>query len=191
MGAARICGTQIFRYLLERDPQINVALLNDPLRSAAMAGSEEMVGLLLRHGANPNTTEMNPARPRYALTPLEAALWGRHLDIARQLIAAGAKPDIFEAAALGEARWLRAFLRKDPQLANLTDRMGLLPIDWACRARQKEAARVLLEYMDSPELSAMIAAGDEHRVRDYLDRVPIVIRTPDERRRYPLNYAIE
>jgi ankyrin repeat protein len=203
--ASRVCDLGVFRYILEQDPHINLTLLNEALLNAAMFGNKEMVGLLLMHGADPNYTDPKTGAQRTgawteAVTPLQAALFADHLDVAQQLVGAGAKPDIFAAAALGNVAWLRAILRKEPSLANWQGRGGryqgpagleMLPIDWARRYRQKAAARVLLDYMESPKLSDIIAAGDERRVRDFLTRQPVSVRTPDDRGRYPLNYAIE
>ncbi len=191
-SASRICGTEIFRYLVEKDPGANVAVLNDALLGAAAMGSPEMVGLLLKHGADPNAENPQPYGLR---TPLDAALafgWGdsSRLEVARQLIAAGAKPDLWAAIALGDVRFVRAMLRREPKLATEHERPRPTPIQQALRFRQKEVARVLLEYIPDPDLEAMIAAGDERRVRDYLDHNLAAARMPIPRKGYALNIAI-
>jgi len=58
------------------------------LTEAASEGHDEIVGFLLEEGAEPN------ARTRGGATPLVHAVWGRHLNMARQLIAAGADANV-------------------------------------------------------------------------------------------------
>lgn len=71
-----------------------------PLYSAAKAGDAESVSLLLAEGADPNSvtaavpdlgSNRNLRRPDGEDTPLLAAALGGHLDVMRQLVAAGAR----------------------------------------------------------------------------------------------------
>lgn len=70
-----------------------------PIYSAAQAGDSESVSLLLAAGADPNSvtaavpelgSNRNLRRPDGEDTPLLAAALGGHLDVMRQLVAAGA-----------------------------------------------------------------------------------------------------
>ncbi len=71
-----------------------------PIYSASKAGDAESVSLLLAEGANPNSataavpdlgSNRNLRRPDGEDTPLLAAALGGHLDVMRQLVAAGAR----------------------------------------------------------------------------------------------------
>ena len=60
---------------------------NTPLHDAAMRGDRRAVGALLEAGADPN------ARCAKGCTPLHRALEGKHLQVARMLLAAGCSLD--------------------------------------------------------------------------------------------------
>jgi ankyrin repeat protein len=82
--------------LLDATPQLDVnyrtpRMGQSALVSAASMGSEEIVRLLLRHGADPNiTTESNQ-------TPLLLAAHYGHVGIAKLLIASGADVNLSES----------------------------------------------------------------------------------------------
>ena len=197
--ASRICGSQIFSYLLDRDPQMNVILLNEALKSAAGIGDTQMVAVLLKHGADPNGTDSDSGSPGiYPDTPLRAALgngwWAqdpaRNLAVAEQLVAAGARLDVISAAALGKVKVLRALLNQDPKLAVAGRQWDWKPMDWAGHFHQREAARVLLEYIPNPSLRDIINAGDERGVREYLEHHPGVAKVALDVREYAITVAV-
>jgi uncharacterized protein len=64
---------------------------------------------------------------------------------AREL-AAGAKLDVFEAAALGETERLRELLAGDPELARAHSDDDFTPLHYAAFFDGPEAARVLVEH---------------------------------------------
>ena len=195
-SASRICGTQIFSYLLDQDPQMNVVLLTGALANAARVGDGQMVDVLLKHGADPNGNHADDP-DRLMQSPLMDALGGwlmqdpaRQLEVAEQLVAAGARTNVFAAAAMGKAKILRSMLDRDPKLAVAGGRFQWKPMDWAQRFHQREAARVLLEYIPDPSLRDLISAGDERRVRDYLDHHPGAATVPFDFREYPITVAV-
>jgi ankyrin repeat protein len=182
---AKCDGTEVLAALLNAGAPSNVRDNHQATPLIIAAGRDlGMTELLLSHGADSNAEDSG------GQTPLSSAIAAGRTGIVRQLVSAGAKADIFSAAATGDTVLLRELLRADPKLVNL-QRDNRRPIDIACRYRQQSAARVLLEYMDSPPLSAMIIAGDESRVADYLDHRLISLQIPDARGRYPLNYAVQ
>ncbi len=208
VDAARICGPATFDYLLEKNPKPNALILNSALHSAAVQGSAEMVKPLLQHGADPNDVEGSPVRD--GMSALESALFTRHLDVVRLLLGAGAYPTVCTAAAVGDARLLRDLLSKDaslalpperPQLTRATanseaaqaafrrgreqsKRIGA-PVAWsamdcALSFRQRETAKVVLEFLPEPTLADLASVGDVASVRDFLDHHPGAAMKLDE-----------
>jgi len=66
-------------------------------------------------------------------------------EIAHDLVAAGARIEIFEAAALGDARRARELLQHDPGLANAFAVDGFQPLGLASFFRQPELVSLLLD----------------------------------------------
>jgi ankyrin repeat protein len=103
------------------------------LYTAAVAGDESLVELLLRAGADPNLLSAGPGGEG---TPLcAAACWG-YVDVLRSLLAHGADPD------QAEDEWWT-------------------PLRWAAAHGHESAARVLLDAGANPDLKAPI--GDATR----------------------------
>ncbi len=190
--AARLCGPEIFRYLLDRDPDVNQAVVNNALLAAATRGDMEMVELLLQHGADPNAKRTLGTPSPYYLDPLQSALMARHLEIAQRLVSAGARPDACSAAALGRLALLRSLLRRDPEQANPPRRrVRMRPIECALMYRQRDAVRAILEYIPEPEFQDVVAGGDLSAVRNYLDHHPGAAAQPNDSGVYPLNAAVD
>lgn len=73
------------------------------------------------------------------------AIYYQKPDVARDLVAAGARVEIFEAAALGDARRARELLQQDPGLANAFAVDGFQPLGLAAFFRQPELVSLLLD----------------------------------------------
>lgn len=78
------------------------------------------------------------------------ATYHRRPDIAEQLMAAGAKPGLYEAAALGRLLEVRDALRSDPESANSHAPDGHTPLGLACFFGHLEVAELLLSHGANP-----------------------------------------
>ena len=76
-------------------------------------------------------------------------------EIAHDLVAAGAQIEIFEAAALGDAKRARELLQQDPGLANAFAVDGFQPLGLASFFRQPELVSLLLEAAQAGELEIL------------------------------------
>jgi uncharacterized protein len=96
-----------------------------PLQLAAFFGAPRVASVLIARGADVGAVADNPMR----IQPLHAAASGRHLDIGRALLDAGADPDarqrsgytpLMAAAANGDRAFVRTLLAAgaDPALTN-------------------------------------------------------------------------
>jgi len=83
------------------------------LQLASFFGREYTVVLLLELGADPNAVSANPSRTR----ALHGAAAGRHLEVARRLIVAGAEIDARQAS--GHTALDAAIKNRDDDLARL------------------------------------------------------------------------
>jgi len=119
------------------------------LHMAGERGPEELIALLLQAGASP---ELRDSKGR---TPLHAAALYHNGRAVELLVSAGAKHDLFTAAALGKADLLEGFLSEDPQAVNRPI-LGSTPLRLAVGSGNLEAVRVLLER------AAELNAQDEH-----------------------------
>lgn len=119
------------------DIKARTASYDSALQLAAEVGQPEMVKLLLRHHADVNF-------PATGLTPLHEALIAKHADVARLLIAAGAKEDFFSDIALGKIEAVRKALIADPSRALRPDGAERMPLDYAAANGQSEIACLLL-----------------------------------------------
>jgi ankyrin repeat protein len=93
-----------------------------PLFRAAMTGQEDLVKLLLKHGADINGGT-NPT-DLADITPIRAAQLYGHLAVAQVLLEKGARIDLFSAAGLGWTTFIADRLEENPTLATLTDNWG-------------------------------------------------------------------
>ncbi len=80
------------------------------------------------------------------MTELLEALYRGQSERVQELLDAGPKLNIFEAAALGKTDRLRVLLDDDPELANAYGDDGFHPLGLACFFGHVDATRVLLEH---------------------------------------------
>ncbi len=145
------------RERLEEDPAAATAYSADgftALHLAGFFGKPETARVLLEHGADVAASTRNP----FANQPLHAAAAGRHIEVCRVLVAAGADVNarqhggfapLHEAAQVGDVELIELLLSAgaDPTVvddegrtpAELADAAG--HIDVAARLREVAAAR--------------------------------------------------
>ncbi|HWG90693.1 MAG TPA: ankyrin repeat domain-containing protein [Candidatus Thermoplasmatota archaeon] len=85
-------------------------------------------------------------------TPLLFAIYMRLPEAVTLLQQRGAKPDIFEAAALDHAELVRGYLAENASLANALNADGGTALHLAAHYGQQEAAQVLLAAGANPNL---------------------------------------
>lgn len=111
---------------------------------------------------------------------LTAVYYGAH-DAARLLIARGARLDIHEAAAVGDARRVEILLSDDPHLLNSLSHDGWRPLHLAAFFGHRDVAELLLDEgaeihavstnrMENMPLHAAAANGRTELVELLLDR---------------------
>jgi ankyrin repeat protein len=136
--------------LLERlqdDPSVAAAFSPDgftALHFAAFFGKSEAAKVLLEHGASVDVYTRNP----FANQPLHAAAAGRHIEVCRVLLAAGADVNatqhggftpLHEAAQHGDVEMTELFLSAGAERAARTD-AGQTPADLATAAGHADLA---------------------------------------------------
>lgn len=115
------------------------------LHEAALAGQDKVARLLLARGVDVN--DRNAA----GQTALFVALLANHPGVARTLMEAGAKLDIFGAAGLGETDVVRKLLAADPRCARAKGGYDkrksdhfVTPLHFAAAGKHVEAVKLLL-----------------------------------------------
>jgi ankyrin repeat protein len=143
------------RERLLEDPAAAEALSPDgftALHLAAFFGKAEAARLLLEHGARVDAYTRNPL----ANQPLHAAAAGKHVEVCRILLAAGADVNatqhggftpLHEAAQHGDVEMSELFLSAEADPAALTD-AGETPGDLAAAAGHVDLARRLREVAE-------------------------------------------
>ncbi|MHC4592876.1 MAG: ankyrin repeat domain-containing protein, partial [Planctomycetota bacterium] len=146
-----------------------------PLFPAAREGHEEVVKLLLAHGADPNTPGLQDNQ-----SPLLAALWSNHEETAELLLQAGADPNVQSRSG---ARPLRtALLTCGPNLIrsllaagadpNAGDEYGCTPLHVAA-----------LDGVRIDAAEALLAAGANPDAQDHNGEAPLhfAVRAANEK----------
>jgi ankyrin repeat protein len=150
----------IVRALVERGADPNIRDEGDdamPLHFAAERGDLAVVTLLVEHGADPIGGETHHL--------LDAVGWAvcfdyaNHTEVARYLLAHGARYTIFSAAALGEAEAIRQLLRDGADINRRMDRTNhrRTPAHLAIVKKQPQALAALIEL--GADLNVEDAAG--------------------------------
>jgi ankyrin repeat protein len=86
------------------------------------------------------------ARDTDGVTAARIAVYYRHPELARLLIDRGAHLDIYDAAAIGEMKTLRAEVERSASLANSYSTDGATPLGLAAFFGHKDAAEFLLSH---------------------------------------------
>ena len=150
--------------LLADDPALanrGDSLRRRPLHYAVEAGSEELVDLLLRHGAEVDATgfSSDDRLGGHGFRPVALALWHHpywqqrnDYAMARRLLAAGADYTITIAAALGDEARVGELLRRDAALANAQEECGKRPLSAAAERGHLAIVSALLDAGADPNL---------------------------------------
>jgi hypothetical protein len=96
-----------------------------------------------------------------AVTPIRRALYRGKRPEAEALLAGGAEPNVFDAAALGDTLKLRAFFADDPELVRAWSADGFTALHFAAFLGGAEAVRVCIDA--GADVSAV--ARNEMRVQ--------------------------
>src|SRR5262249_29899113 len=140
---------------LARNPAL-AAACNDTgdtaLHRAADGAHLDVMLALLDAGARVDAARADGVRPIHSalrpgrVNPLYASL------LAGILLGRGAEYNVYLAAALGDARYVRDVLARDPRLANFDSSSASRPLSAAARRNDLEMVKVLLEHGANPSL---------------------------------------
>ncbi|WP_426572690.1 ankyrin repeat domain-containing protein [Aquihabitans sp. McL0605] len=120
----------------------------DQLFSAITDGDAIVIERILR--AEPSLADAS----RDGITPLRAAAYAGHADLAQRLELLGARPDAFDAAALGDVDRLRELIDIDPDLPKAVAGDGFTALHLAAWFGHPKAAELLLAKNADPERMA-------------------------------------
>jgi ankyrin repeat protein len=107
MAAVSASHIEVVRVLLEHGalPNERISTNNAPLHIASAKGNVDLARLLLDKGADVNlVSDQSIGSNQYTGTPLMAAVRGRHLDVAKLLLAYKADPNINSSIGSGALR---------------------------------------------------------------------------------------
>lgn len=133
---------------------------NTPLGFAAMSGDLEMLRVLLKAGADPESGS--------ALS--EAVTFG-HALVVRELIAAGADSSGVESTGINLMHW-----------ATITNRAEVIPVLAAAKVPLDDVDdngytplmyAATIDFGDTKTLEALLAAGADAQIKDYKNRGPL------------------
>jgi ankyrin repeat protein len=208
----------VVRTLLERGADPNIRDEGDnafPIHFAAERGDLPVVTLLIEHGADPIG-----AGTGHELDVLGWAVcfdYATNLEVARYLLAHGAKHTLFSAVAIGEADIVRelarsgadlnqrmdrtnqrrtalhlAVVKKQPAALaaliasrpdlNLTDAVGLTPIDQAALDGEEGMTQLLVDAGAAMSLPAAIALERSDEIERLVSQDPNALSATDNRR---------
>lgn len=108
-----------------------------PLNKAAQNGKFEVVKLLVEKAADLNSEE------KCGRCPIQCAA-GQNGEMAKYLIAHGAKVDLFTAIQLDDMTNVTAMLVADPSLLNKRKPEGITPLYWAVMHGKRDIAKLLI-----------------------------------------------
>ena len=152
--AATVGSADLVQKYVKNDPSLALAFAPDGFTALGLAsffGNADVVSLLIKAGADPNTVSKNSMR----VTPLHSAVANRDgakaLELTKMLLANNAKVNVaqeggwtplHQAAAHGQIEVLKALLQHGADInAKSTD--GQLPVDMAIQGGHQEAAALL------------------------------------------------
>ena len=159
------------------------------LNSAARSGKEDVIRLLVQHGADPNAPD-----PFFKRTPLMETVTFGYLGAAEALLELGAKPDAIGDLASGELPLVNAIIWKRPAIVEVLLKKGADPnvklttaslgndgdslLIQAVRRRNSELVSLLTKYRANSNyqdrygrtaLHHAVSMGDENIVRILLE----------------------
>ncbi|MCE9561263.1 MAG: ankyrin repeat domain-containing protein [Planctomycetes bacterium] len=171
-SAARCGDLELARYLLRRGAKVNIQDIHGRV-PLYFASSPSLARLLIANGADID------ARDNYGKTPLAAAVEDgmrylphiseRHRNIARVLVAAGAKCDPLTAAFIGDIEHVRASLLAAPSLAQ-NDKIVIAAVSGG----HAPTVQLLLQYRANP--NAIDAARSANTAIFYALAHPEIVR---------------
>jgi ankyrin repeat protein len=126
---------------------------SDELFTAIDAGDAAEVARLLK--ADPALV----AAERGGVSAIRAAVYARHADIVDLLGQAGARLDVFDAAALGDVDCLRELIDEDPERARAFSGDGFTPLHLAAFFRHSKSTELLLGRGADPHVEATNGTG--------------------------------
>ncbi len=172
-GAANVGHTDVGKTLLENGADVNAAdeYGGTALLDAACNGHADFVKLLLEYGANTNAKGWGDYTPLNLAafcghkrvveilvdagaeidaeaidgTPLHSAVIHNHLDIARLLLARGAKQSLPTACGVGDVTFVREHL-KDEDISKSEGCYGWRLLHYAAACGQTEIIGILLDH---------------------------------------------
>ena len=202
-AAARLGWIDQVRELIAEDPARVPARGGDGQTPLHRAGSLAVAKLLIEHGADIDALDID-----HESTPAQY-LVREHPEIARDLIARGAKFDLLLVAALGDAARVREILDRDPGAIRMAVHEHLFPkrnprsagtiYQWTLGAHWN-ALRVAREFGHAEVLALLkerspvemrfadaVEAGDDEETKALRSAHPDIIQklTPAELRRLP------
>ncbi|GAP86698.2 putative nacht and ankyrin domain protein [Rosellinia necatrix] len=172
-AARRGHGYIVERLLAHSKGSLNLGDKNciTPLSCAVTGGHIDIINLLLRTGADPNSGQM------FGQSPLAWAVWGRDEGVVRLLLQNGADPNIghqigqtglSHAASKGDKTIVELLLAVDGIDPNLKGRNGETPLSCAARAGHGAVVALLLSHprvepnaKDDGGWTALMQAADE------------------------------
>jgi len=141
------------------------------------------------------------ASDRIGESPVMLALSTGHPRLARRIIAAGYRPDIWESAALNLAGELHSVAVSSPDRLDICNAEGWAPMHLACYAHAHDALAVLCEFASDPNVLACNSAMetplhsavrvDDARLVEPLRAAGADPRFTDAAGRTPMQLAIE
>jgi len=206
--------------LLEEKDELSLTVLHTAVLGGPVKASVPFITWLLAHGANPNATASDGTTPLMLavrseeLPPVIALLQGgsdpamrdahgftalsiaASLDsdqIARELMKAGAEPDLFQAAELGLTDRLTALLHNDPHLLEARDEIThSTALLLAATHRRHEAVRLLLSFHPSLDVYSAAATGQIEFLQSHLSKDDPAVNARDPfTRQTPLLMAVQ
>jgi ankyrin len=140
-----------------------------PIMDAVFYGQTEVVKLFLNKGANPNTLAANEGLHRPLHRAIESSekvpRSGKHVQIVKILIEAGAKVDALAT----------------PAMVN--------PVVLAAMHNEHRFLELLIENMPEPDLYTSVALGDQERVYNVVDDDSEMASKKDRKGREPILYC--
>ncbi|HKS73903.1 MAG TPA: ankyrin repeat domain-containing protein [Terriglobales bacterium] len=113
--------------------------------SAVQAGDGEKLQRLLEKDRS-----LAGARDKNGVSAIMQALYTRHPELLKSLLAAKADPDIFEATAVGQKARVLELLRSQPELVHSWSADGFTALHFACFFGQEGTGMMLLEHGADP-----------------------------------------